>query len=148
MKCKNCGSYAVNIYSDRSLCDVCFLRAIITELEAENKELRYYRSATQGAESAREKEIKSLTADRDRLAKELKHWQANHGDMVRRCQFLSQRPDLPVDRIPAYEAMAKELEAVRKKLSPIEECYENWHHLGKDTNADILWQVIKKAAGK
>lgn len=37
------------------------------------------------------------------LEKEVAYWKTNHADMVKRCEFLSQRPDLPVDRIPAYK---------------------------------------------
>lgn len=44
--------------------------------------------------------IAKAEADRD-------HWKHNHDNMVSRCALLSQRPDLPVDRIPAYQELAK-----------------------------------------
>ena len=37
-----------------------------------------------------------------------------------------------------------ELAECRGRLEAIRACYEKWHHLGADTNADILWQAIKK----
>ncbi|GGY67843.1 hypothetical protein [Pseudoduganella albidiflava] len=39
----------------------------------------------------------------------LAHWKANHADMATRCQYLAQRKDLPVDRIPAYLAHAQRI---------------------------------------
>jgi hypothetical protein len=57
------------------------------------------------------------------LSAQLAHWKANHADMVRRNAVLSQRPDLPVDRLPAiaeYEKvinrLATELDAMRRQL--------------------------------
>lgn len=35
------------------------------------------------------------------------HWRTNHADQVARCALLRQRPDLPVDRIPAYEELTR-----------------------------------------
>lgn len=35
------------------------------------------------------------------------HWKANHDNMVTKNAFLSQRPDLPVDRIPAYQELVQ-----------------------------------------
>jgi hypothetical protein len=46
------------------------------------------------------------------LERERDHWKANHDNMVAKNALLSQRPDLPVDRIPA----AKELERLRAEL--------------------------------
>jgi hypothetical protein len=42
-----------------------------------------------------------------RLASALRHAQANHRDIANRAALLSQRPDLPVDRIPAYAEMGR-----------------------------------------
>ena len=53
-----------------------------------------------------------LRAELDDMRKERDHWKANHGNMVEKCAFLSQRPDLPVDRIPAYKELSAELSAM------------------------------------
>lgn len=45
-------------------------------------------------------------SERDAMAN-VRHWKANHDNMVSRCALLSQREDLPVDRIPAYEELVK-----------------------------------------
>jgi hypothetical protein len=50
--------------------------------------------------------IAEITAERD-------HWKNNHDNMILRNSFLSQRLDLPVDRIPAYTALEAELNAMR-----------------------------------
>lgn len=36
-----------------------------------------------------------------------KHWKANHDEQVKRSRLLMERPDLPVDRIPAYNEMKR-----------------------------------------
>lgn len=41
------------------------------------------------------------------------HWRKNHDNMVAKAAMLSQRPDLPVDRIPAY----LELERLQEQLA-------------------------------
>jgi hypothetical protein len=41
----------------------------------------------------------------DRLLDEVATWKANHADMVVRNKLLLERPDLPVDRIPAMERL-------------------------------------------
>jgi hypothetical protein len=49
----------------------------------------------------------------------------------------------PIDEMtPAEKQRADRLQ---ERLKQIEDCYAKWHHLGKDTNADILWQAIKQA---
>jgi hypothetical protein len=40
-----------------------------------------------------------------KVIQDSEHWKANHKDMVSRCALLSQRPDVPVDRIPAYREL-------------------------------------------
>lgn len=36
-----------------------------------------------------------------------KHWQANNTQLAERLRLFTQRPDLPVDRLPAYQALAQ-----------------------------------------
>lgn len=43
----------------------------------------------------------------NRLDREAKHWKANHDNQVALKQLASQRSDLPADRVPAYEHLAK-----------------------------------------
>jgi hypothetical protein len=53
-------------------------------------------------------QIRSLESEAD-------HWKANHADMVKRTALLSQRPDLPVDRLPAY----REMERLQRELAEV-----------------------------
>lgn len=46
------------------------------------------------------------------LVAQVAHWKANHSDMAMRNAILSQRPDLPVDRIPAYMELMRLQERV------------------------------------
>ncbi len=43
----------------------------------------------------------------NRLEAELQHWKSNHADVVARLAIATQRPDLPVDRIPAIKALER-----------------------------------------
>jgi len=47
-------------------------------------------------------------AEINRLEKEVAMWKANHADMVNRNAILRDRPDLPVDRLGAYERARQE----------------------------------------
>jgi hypothetical protein len=51
--------------------------------------------------------IETLHGDLARLEGRLTHVSANHADMVSRCALLSQRPDLPADRLPAYRELER-----------------------------------------
>lgn len=53
------------------------------------------------------------------LIAEVEHWKANHADMVARKALLEQRPDLPVDRIPAYREMERLQRELDRKDSTI-----------------------------
>ena len=61
--------------------------------------------------------IERLSAEVETQRKLKEHWMANHDDMVHRLRIATQRPDLPVDRIPAIKQMEKlqeELAALKK----------------------------------
>lgn len=58
------------------------------------------------------KRAESAESERD-------HWKANHDNMVQRNAVLSQRPDLPVDRLPAireYERMLAEKDIEKQQM--------------------------------
>ena len=46
----------------------------------------------------------------------LKHWKSNHAYVVQKLAIATQRPDLPVDRIPAI----KELERLQERVAELE----------------------------
>ena len=61
-------------------------------------------------------EIASVLQSKD---DEIKHWRANHKDMVMRLRVATQRPDLLADRIPAIKELARlqaENAALKKQL--------------------------------
>lgn len=49
-------------------------------------------------------ELETKLAEKD---KELAHWKSNHADMVARNKILTQRPDLPTNRIKAYDELVR-----------------------------------------
>jgi uncharacterized protein (DUF2249 family) len=53
--------------------------------------------------------------------------------------------DLAVVNEQALAAEKQRADGLQERLKQIEECYADWHHLGKDTNADILWKAIESA---
>ena len=46
-------------------------------------------------------------------SQEVKHWRANHDNVVKKLRLFTQREDLPVDRLPAYEYVVE----LEKKLA-------------------------------
>jgi len=54
------------------------------------------------------------------LVRELAMWKANHANLVERTALLRQRPDLPVDRLPAFNRM----EALQDCLGALEAIIE------------------------
>ncbi len=56
-------------------------------------------------------------AEASELESMLKHWRSNHDDLKQRLAFVTQRPDLPVDRIPAYEALLRRAQRAEQALA-------------------------------
>lgn len=44
-----------------------------------------------------------LEAERDELAAQVTHWKANHASVVEQARILKERPDMPIERVKAYE---------------------------------------------
>lgn len=58
--------------------------------------------------------------DAEHAEAERDHWKANHADIVNRAALLSQRDDLPVDRLPAYREMERLQKEVGAKQAEID----------------------------
>ena len=70
----------------------------------------------------------------EELKKERNHWKSNHSNMVKLNAFLRDRPDLPADRLGAYE---------RAKKEAARECMEiagTWR-TSPDTASDIANEI-------
>lgn len=48
------------------------------------------------------------------LEKERDHWKANHKNVIEQLRLFKQRPDLPVDRLPAYQRLVELQEQVER----------------------------------
>lgn len=84
--------------------------------------------------------VAQLTDQVKALQSQVRHWQSNHDNMVRKAAFLSERPDLPVDRLPAY----RELVASRAALQDIADCYDFRSEL-YTSDADCAGTLADKA---
>jgi crotonobetainyl-CoA:carnitine CoA-transferase CaiB-like acyl-CoA transferase len=72
-------------------------------------------------------QILRLQAERDALKAEVAHWKANHTCEVQRARILKERPDIPIERVQAYEQWGKdqaERDALRSMLDPTQ---AEWH---------------------
>ncbi|QJI10778.1 hypothetical protein GuL6_175 [Buttiauxella phage vB_ButM_GuL6] len=70
------------------------------------------------------KEIVRLHQENDKLAGERDHWKANHECEVSRARVLKERPDMPLERIKAYDRMVeleKENEALKQRIASLED---------------------------
>ncbi|MGZ8317529.1 MAG: hypothetical protein ACXWVD_00370 [Telluria sp.] len=56
---------------------------------------------------ALERELMAALSGAEHEARQADHWKANHDNLVARCALLSQRDDLPVDRLPAYRELVR-----------------------------------------
>ena len=64
-------------------------------------------------------EFEQLQAERGELARQVAHWKANHASVVKQARILKERPDMPIERVKAYEnwvAMAEQVEKMRAVL--------------------------------
>lgn len=71
------------------------------ELQADTVRLKMHLQSMQRAAKANRDSAEKAEA-------EALHWKANHANLKSRLAFVTQRPDLPVDRIPAYEKLYTE----------------------------------------
>lgn len=62
-------------------------------------------------------------------------WKANHDAMVMRCALLRQRPDLPVDRIPAADAF-------RRKISELESMVMDAYIAGFEAGEEGVIELV------
>ena len=72
-------------------------------------------------------ECEKLKAERDELAAQVTHWKANHASVVEQARILKERPDMPIERVKAYEnwvAMAAQNQQMLEAIENVKE--EAW----------------------
>lgn len=77
------------------------LEAQVERLEWENKGIEEWRAVAQ--QLAEENQKLQNAAPLTELLRELAHWKANHACEIRRSRLLKERPDMPIERVRAYE---------------------------------------------
>ena len=76
-----------------------------------------------------EAEYDELLRDRDRVCAEARHWKSNHDNQVRKNRLLTDRLDMPVERIKAYEQVDR-LEKLAAYLYYLVESYQDHYERG------------------
>ena len=92
---------------------------IAAEREAQQRLLDIIEEANSDKE-ALQADNAALTARVKTLEGERDHWKANHDSVLGKYRLATQRPDLPVDRLPAI----RKLEALEAKLAAAEKALE------------------------
>ena len=77
------------------------------------EEYQYYQVLNENAE---------LTNANTRLKLRITELEANNKNLTEKNAFLRQRPDLPVDRIPAYTAMKATIDKLEAERKELREC--------------------------
>lgn len=67
-------------------------------------------------------ECEKLKAEREELAAQVTHWKANHASVVEQARILKERPDMPIERVKAYESYV----AIQAKLAAAEKVMADW----------------------
>lgn len=86
-------------------------------------------------------EIIKLKAERDELAAQVTHWKANHASVVAQARILKERPDMPIERVKAYENWVAMAEQVEKMRTALGKCRYDSLNMSLET-----WREIREAA--
>lgn len=95
-------------------------------LEIERMKSAIHASISNGLREENERLMEQSKTAEDDAA----HWKANHDNQVQRAMILTQRPDMPIERVAAYSRMLTLEAAVTQLNSELDE----WRKL-KDPNA-------------
>ena len=96
-----------------------------------------------------ENRIQTLTAAVEDLGNQVVQWKANARDMADRNAFLRERPDLPVDRLPAMRRLEELQETERFLTNAVDAAIKDmayYHELAKKYEADserYKWLILK-----
>ena len=55
------------------------------------------------------------------LEREVTHWKANHANEVKRSRILKERPDMPIERVRAYEQWGEDQERIKELERQLDE---------------------------
>jgi len=57
----------------------------------------------------------------EELEQQVRHWKSNHDEVIRKSAVLSQRPDLPVDRLPAIQRYEQQNTELKHSVNALRE---------------------------
>lgn len=87
----------------------------------------------------------NLLAHVEELMAQVQQWRANHADMVARAALLMQRPDLPVDRLPAYREMER-LQSENAALKDDRTLFKHGYEIASNNCVRLEGKVIRLEA--
>lgn len=87
--------------------------------------------------SSKDDRIRKLEIERD-------HWKSNHDNIVSKFRILSQRPDLPVDRLPAIRKMEDLETKLADALKALNRCAYGFDQIHKS----LISNGPKQASGE
>ena len=71
-----------------------------------------------------QKDLEKLQSALEQARKDAEHWKANHACEVDRARVLKERPDMPLERVNAYNRMVeleKENETLKQRIASLED---------------------------
>ena len=82
------------------------------------------------------------------LTRELAHWKNNHATEVRRARILKERPDLPIERVQAYEKWGEDQAQLAKFKGALEKlaCLGNGDAWGNSIGNCIAQKALGRLA--
>lgn len=72
-------------------------------------------------------ECVKLKADLARASSQITHWRNNHDNVLAKLRLFTQREDLPVDRIPAYQHvldLERQLAEAQAQMQNVNDCFD------------------------
>lgn len=106
------------------------IETINKNIEREAKEINYIFDS-------KDDRIRKLEIERD-------HWKSNHDNIVSKFRILSQRPDLPVDRLPAIRKMEDLETKLADALKALNRCAYGFDQIHKS----LMSSGPKQASGE
>ena len=107
-----------------------------------------YRSAScDDVANAVDREMR-LRADNAALVYNIAHWKNNHATEVRRARILKERPDLPIERVQAYEKWGEDQAQLAKFKAALEKlaCLGNGDAWGNSIGNCIAQEALGRVA--
>lgn len=131
------------------------IRQIVEHIDAQQErivELEENAKAHKLAMQASKAMLQGETARADAAERDRDHWKANHENQVRRARIMMDRPDMPIERVKAYQHMLElEKDAARYRFlrnkAYVGECYTERGKVYEISGMDIEVKLVEVRGG-